>query len=132
MGKQLFLERFSWFDTEAKKSRFPNASHLSDELHGRLASDCFLPDAQRLARFSSFPHQRLPGFRRAISPPSRSGMETLPHQHVRDIPEPGELPRCPAIFAGPITVDTGAGMASGSEDRGTLERRPPTDHPCFS
>jgi len=29
MGDQIFLERFIWFDNEAKRARFPNASKLS-------------------------------------------------------------------------------------------------------
>ena len=29
MGDQLFLERFVWFDNEARRERFPNASTLA-------------------------------------------------------------------------------------------------------
>jgi len=30
MGDQLYLERFVWFDNEARKERFPNASKLAE------------------------------------------------------------------------------------------------------
>lgn len=31
MGDQLFLERFVWFDNEARKQRYPNASKLAEQ-----------------------------------------------------------------------------------------------------
>ena len=30
MGEQLFLERFVWFDNEARHGRYPNAFKLAD------------------------------------------------------------------------------------------------------
>lgn len=30
MGEQLFLERFVWFDNEARRTRYPNAFKLAD------------------------------------------------------------------------------------------------------
>ena len=30
MGDQLYLERFVWFDAEARKDRFPNATKLAE------------------------------------------------------------------------------------------------------
>ena len=31
MGDQLFLERFIWFDNEARRQRYPNASKLAEQ-----------------------------------------------------------------------------------------------------
>jgi len=31
MGDQLYLERFVWFDNEARKDRFPNATRLAEQ-----------------------------------------------------------------------------------------------------
>ncbi len=31
MGDQLYLERFVWFDNEARKERYPNASKLAEQ-----------------------------------------------------------------------------------------------------
>src|SRR3990172_12830247 len=45
MGEQLFLERFFWFDTEAKKNTFPNASNLARQF------ECSLKTAQRSIEF---------------------------------------------------------------------------------
>ena len=45
MGEQLFLERFFWFDTEAKKNTFPNASNLARQF------ECSIKTAQRSIEF---------------------------------------------------------------------------------
>ena len=31
MGDQLYLERFIWFDQQARRERFPNASTLAEQ-----------------------------------------------------------------------------------------------------
>lgn len=45
MGEQLFLERFLWFDAEARKNRFPNASTLAWHF------ECSIKTAQRSIEF---------------------------------------------------------------------------------
>jgi len=45
MGEQLFLERFSWFDAEAKRNAFPNASNLARQF------ECSVKTAQRSIEF---------------------------------------------------------------------------------
>jgi predicted DNA-binding transcriptional regulator YafY len=38
MGDQLYLERFVWFDHEARKDRFPNATKLADKFELSIKS----------------------------------------------------------------------------------------------
>ncbi len=45
MGEQLFLERFFWFDAQARQNRFPNATTLSRQF------ECSIKTAQRSIEF---------------------------------------------------------------------------------